>query len=35
VSEWPQFDSSVVHGLAFYTGMVFEGFDRTGQLRAI
>eukprot|EP01036_Dinobryon_divergens_P025827 gene25826-34415_t len=29
------FDSSVVRGLAYYTGVVFEGFDRTGQLRAI
>ena len=35
VDEWLQFDSSVVRGLAYYTGVVFEGFDRTGQLRAI
>ena len=35
VGEWLQFDSSVVRGLAYYTGVVFEGFDRTGQLRAI
>jgi histidyl-tRNA synthetase len=26
---------SVVRGLAYYTGIVFEGFDRTGTLRAI
>lgn len=29
------FDASVVRGLAYYTGIVFEGFDRAGQLRAI
>ena len=35
ISEWLQFDASVVRGLAYYTGVVFEGFDRRGQLRAI
>ncbi|KAL7204981.1 hypothetical protein ACSBR2_017994 [Camellia fascicularis] len=34
-SEWIQFDASVVRGLAYYTGTVFEGFDREGKLRAI
>ncbi|CAK7343154.1 unnamed protein product [Dovyalis caffra] len=34
-SEWIQFDASVVRGLAYYTGIVFEGFDRAGKLRAI
>lgn len=34
-SEWVQFDASVVRGLAYYTGVVFEGFDRQGKLRAI
>ncbi|TYI97701.1 hypothetical protein E1A91_D01G161600v1 [Gossypium mustelinum] len=34
-SEWIQFDASVVRGLAYYTGIVFEGFDRQGKLRAI
>ncbi|CAH8269895.1 unnamed protein product [Arabidopsis lyrata] len=34
-SEWIQFDASVVRGLAYYTGIVFEGFDRKGKLRAI
>lgn len=34
-SEWIQFDASVVRGLAYYTGIVFEGFDREGKLRAI
>ncbi|GMP83935.1 hypothetical protein CsSME_00037672 [Camellia sinensis var. sinensis] len=34
-SEWIQFDASVARGLAYYTGTVFEGFDREGKLRAI
>jgi histidyl-tRNA synthetase len=34
-SEWIQFDASVVRGLAYYTGIVFEGFDRGRKLRAI
>ncbi|KAK9676231.1 hypothetical protein RND81_11G063000 [Saponaria officinalis] len=34
-SEWIQFDASVVRGLAYYTGIVFEGFDRERKLRAI
>uniref|UniRef100_A0A7C8YTU3 histidine--tRNA ligase n=1 Tax=Opuntia streptacantha TaxID=393608 RepID=A0A7C8YTU3_OPUST len=34
-SDWIQFDASVVRGLAYYTGIVFEGFDREGKLRAI
>ncbi|KAI6675274.1 hypothetical protein NL676_003180 [Syzygium grande] len=34
-SEWIQFDASVVRGLAYYTGIVFEGFVREGKLRAI
>mmetsp|Transcript_3823 Transcript_3823/g.4312 ORF Transcript_3823/g.4312 Transcript_3823/m.4312 type:complete len:517 (-) Transcript_3823:534-2084(-) len=29
------FDASVVRGLAYYTGVVFECFDRRGELRAI
>jgi len=33
--DWLQFDASVVRGLAYYTGVVFEGFDRAGELRAI
>ena len=28
-------DLTVVRGLAYYTGIVFEGFDRSGELRAI
>ncbi|MGC8505733.1 MAG: histidine--tRNA ligase [Thermoplasmata archaeon] len=30
-----RFDLSVVRGLAYYTGIVFEAFDRRGELRAI
>lgn len=33
--DWLKFDPSVVRGLAYYTGTVFEGFDREGKLRAI
>lgn len=33
--DWIFFDASVVRGLAYYTGIVFEGFDRKGELRAI
>ncbi|GFR46803.1 hypothetical protein Agub_g8435 [Astrephomene gubernaculifera] len=33
--DWLVFDPSVVRGLAYYTGIVFEGFDRAGQLRAL
>ncbi|MBN95435.1 MAG: histidine--tRNA ligase [Deltaproteobacteria bacterium] len=34
-ADWLQFDASVVRGLAYYTGVVFEAFDRQGSLRAI
>lgn len=34
-ADWIEFDASVVRGLAYYTGTVFEGFDRDGKLRAI
>jgi hypothetical protein len=34
-AEWLVFDASVVRGLAYYTGAVFEGFDRSGEFRAI
>jgi histidyl-tRNA synthetase len=33
--EWLIFDASVVRGLAYYTGIVFECFDRDGKFRAI
>uniref|UniRef100_A0A7S2S5G9 histidine--tRNA ligase n=1 Tax=Eucampia antarctica TaxID=49252 RepID=A0A7S2S5G9_9STRA len=35
IQDWIQLDFSVVRGLAYYTGAVFEAFDRTGTLRAI
>jgi histidyl-tRNA synthetase len=35
LGDWLVFDASVVRGLAYYTGVVFEAFDRAGQLRAI
>jgi histidyl-tRNA synthetase len=34
-ADWLKFDASVVRGLAYYTGVVFEGFDKAGVLRAI
>ena len=34
-AEWLQFDACVVRGLAYYTGIVFEAFDRGATLRAI
>jgi Histidyl-tRNA synthetase len=35
IADWIVFDASVVRGLAYYTGIVFEAFDRRGELRAI
>jgi histidyl-tRNA synthetase len=35
VCEWVRLDLSIVRGLAYYTGIVFELFDRRGELRAI
>ena len=35
IEDWITFDASVVRGLAYYTGIVFEAFDRKGELRAI
>ena len=35
ISDWLTLDTSVVRGLAYYTGTVFEAFDRSGTLRAI
>ena len=33
--DWLVFDATIVRGLSYYTGIVFEGFDRGGQLRAL
>ncbi|MHB0972085.1 MAG: histidine--tRNA ligase [Thermoanaerobaculia bacterium] len=33
--DWVRFDMKIVRGLAYYTGIVFEIFDRKGELRAI
>ncbi len=35
ISDRVDFDASVVRGLAYYTGIVFEAFDTAGNLRAI
>ena len=35
MSEWVEFDASIVRGLAYYTGSVFEAQDREGKFRAI
>jgi histidyl-tRNA synthetase len=34
-ADWLVFDPCIVRGLAYYTGIVFEGFDRKGELRAL
>lgn len=34
-ADWLRFDPSLVRGLAYYTGVVFEAFDRGASLRAI
>ena len=33
--SWLRVDLSIVRGLAYYTGIVFEMFDRSGEFRAI
>lgn len=35
LGEYVRFDLRIVRGLAYYTGIVFELFDRKGELRAI
>jgi histidyl-tRNA synthetase len=35
LSEFVSVDLGVVRGLAYYTGFVFEAFDRKGELRAL
>ena len=34
-ADFVEFDLTIVRGLAYYTGIVFELFDRQGQFRAI
>lgn len=35
MADYLVFDASVVRGLSYYTGMVWEAFDRRGVLRAV
>jgi histidyl-tRNA synthetase len=35
IREWVEFDPTIVRGLAYYTGIVFELFDAHGEFRAI
>jgi histidyl-tRNA synthetase len=35
LADYVQFDPTIVRGLAYYTGIVFEIFDRKGELRAV
>lgn len=35
IGDWVTLDLSIVRGLAYYTGVVFELFDAKGELRAI
>jgi len=35
VGDYCAFDAAIVRGLAYYTGVVFEMYDRGGELRAI
>ncbi|MEO8000173.1 MAG: ATP phosphoribosyltransferase regulatory subunit, partial [Gemmatimonadaceae bacterium] len=35
IKEWIRFDLTIVRGLAYYTGVVFELFDAVGEFRAI
>jgi histidyl-tRNA synthetase len=35
LSDYAQVDYGIIRGLAYYTGIVFEAFDRKGKFRAI
>jgi histidyl-tRNA synthetase len=35
VSDYVEYDPAVIRGLAYYTGVVFEARDRSGEFRAI
>jgi histidyl-tRNA synthetase len=33
IDQWLEFDASVVRGLSYYTGLVFEGFFKSGSIK--
>lgn len=35
IADWCRYDTGIVRGLAYYTGIVFEVLDVAGQLRAV
>jgi histidyl-tRNA synthetase len=35
VSDYVEYDPSIIRGLAYYTGVVFEARDRSGEFRSI
>ncbi len=35
VSDWCEYDPSIIRGFAYYTGIVYEIFDRGASLRAV
>ena len=35
IGQWLEIDTSIVRGLSYYTGVVFETRDRSGEFRAI
>jgi histidyl-tRNA synthetase len=35
LAEFVKVDYNVIRGLAYYTGVVFEAFDKQGELRAV
>lgn len=35
IAAYCEFDAAIVRGLAYYTGVVFEMYDRRGELRAL
>jgi len=35
INDWIKFDASIIRGLSYYTGIVFEAFDKKGKFRAI
>ena len=35
MADYVRFDPAIVRGLAYYTGVVFEIFDRQGEMRAV